>query len=129
MTRKRGAQALRFLHLRTQQMEDNRILFFDTFIEENDYLFTGTVRTLMLDFEHSMRIAHFNWGYLIETEQLDPASEITTIECVLTIDGGSGEILHRQRFGSEHHNMKTYDRDERYPVGSKVRLKRCSISC
>lgn len=76
---------------------------------------------ITIDFHRSMRWVMFNWGWVIETCHLDE-EQTTTIETLVSYNRKSATITHRFRYGPNHDKMKTYQRDDLFPVSSIVRL-------
>lgn len=99
--------------------------FFGQFILDNpSYL---SLVTLSPRFTHTMTVAKYSWGYAIETDHTDDEATVT-LEFLTSLDGVVAMLVHRERAGTCHYEMRAYPRDNEYPVGSKVNLKR-SVRC
>lgn len=97
-----------------------KLTFFGQFILDNPgYL---SMVTLHPKFTHTMTVAKYKWGYAIETDSVDEDG-IVTLEFLTSLDGTLAMLVHRERAGMAHDEMRSYPRDSEYPVGSKVRLK------
>lgn len=77
-----------------------------------------------VDFFRSMRWAMFTWGWVVETSLFD-AELTTTVETLVSYDAQTAILVHRHRFGVQHHEMKQYQRDDAFPVSCQVRLMPC----
>ena len=97
-----------------------RLSFFGQFILDNPgYL---SIVTLNPKFTHTMTVAKYGWGYAIETDYIDDEA-VVTLEFLTSLDGVVAMLVHRERIGDCYDEMRSYLRDNEYPVGSKVRLK------
>ena len=81
------------------------------------------IKSLCVNFVRHMTIVEYTWGHIIQTEYID-AEGTTTLEVLKSWDARMAVILHRERFGPEFDEMRTYHRDNYYPVGAVVRLLR-----
>ena len=89
-------------------------------------------RCVYPDFHSSMRCTRFSWGWVIETAKYDSVASVQTIETLVSYDGVTAVIVHRERHGDESFAKRSYSRDLFYPVSSIVRLIPCpqeSLSC
>jgi hypothetical protein len=77
-----------------------------------------------VDFHHYMRWVMFTWGWVIETRHVDD-EQTTTVETLVSYNGKTAVITHRERYGPSHTEMKPYPRDNVLPVPSRVRLLSC----
>jgi hypothetical protein len=57
----------------------------------------------------------------VETEDIDEDG-VVTIEVLRSKDRANFTIVWRERHGSEHNAMRSYPRDSKYPLLSKVKL-------
>lgn len=94
--------------------------FFDQFILDNPGYLNMT--TIHPSFTHSMTVAKYRWGYAIETDYINDEATVT-LEFLTSLDGITAMLVHREREGPCHSEMRSYPRDSEYPVGSKVNLK------
>ncbi len=102
-----------------------KLSFFDQFILDNSGYLSKV--SLHPKFTHTMTVAAYEWGYAIETDSIDDEG-IVTLEFLTSLDGTVALLVHRERHGDCHSEMRSYQRDAEYPVGSKVRLMR-EIRC
>lgn len=98
-------------------------LKFDQVVEDHRHEIME-VGNKTIDFHHSMRWVMFDWGWVIETSLFDEELT-TTVETLVSYTGRTAVLIHRQRFGLEHHEMKPYRRDDEFPVACQVRLMPC----
>jgi hypothetical protein len=97
-----------------------KLSFFGQFILDNPgYL---SMVSLHPKFTHTMTVARYRWGYAIETDSVDEDG-IVTLEFLTSLDGIVALLVHRERQGDCHDEMRSYRRDSEYPVGNKVYLK------
>ena len=96
-----------------------KLSFFGQFILDNPgYL---SIASFHPKFTHTMTVAKYRWGYAIETDYIDDEA-VVTLEFLTSLDGVVAMLVHRERLGDCHDEMRSYLRDSEYPVGSKVRL-------
>lgn len=74
-----------------------------------------------IDFRHTMRITMFEWGWVIETTHIDE-DDTVTMETLISYNGYTATVTHRERYGPDYDEMKTYPRDDLLPIPSIVRL-------
>ena len=77
-----------------------------------------------IDFHRSMRWVMFDWGWVIETNQIDE-DLTTTVETLVSYTGKTAVLIHRRRFGLSHHEMKPYQRDDLFPIACQVHMMPC----
>lgn len=75
----------------------------------------------LLGFLRYMRWVMFDWGWAIETSRLDEENTLI-VETLISYNAKTATIVHRYRSGPNHNEMKTYQRDNLFPVSSIVRL-------
>lgn len=93
--------------------------FFEEYLAKHrGYL---SVKTIQVNFVRTMTIAEYTWGHIIQTEFVDDEG-ITTLEVLKSWDAKFAVLISRERFGPTHDDMRTYLRDNYYPVGCIVRL-------
>jgi len=96
-----------------------RVSFFERFLKINqNYL---RLDSIGVNFVRFMTVAQFEWGYLIETEHTSEEGVIT-LEVLVCKDRKIAVLIHRERFGVAHDDMRPYPRDSQYPIGHPVRL-------
>jgi hypothetical protein len=77
-----------------------------------------------IDFHRSMRWVMFDWGWVIETNQIDE-DLTTTVETLVSYTGKTAVLIHRHRFGLHHNEMKSYQRDDLFPIACQVQMMPC----
>jgi hypothetical protein len=93
--------------------------FFESFLNRHPaYL---NVETFLINFNKSMTVAQYANCYIIETETIDEEG-ITTCEVLSSRNKKTAVLISRERTGENHSDMRTYPRDNQFPIGSIVRL-------
>lgn len=77
-----------------------------------------------IDFHRSMRWVMFDWGWVIETNHIDE-DLTTTVETLVSYTGQTAVLIHRHRFGLQHDGMKSYQRDDLFPIACRVKIMPC----
>jgi len=81
------------------------------------------IKSITVNFLRSMTVVAYTWGHIIQTEHVDDEGT-TTLEVLKSWDEHMAVLISRERFGHAHDEMKTYLRDNYYPVGAVVRMVR-----
>jgi len=97
----------------------SNLTFFGRFLETNPGWLL--YRMIHLDFTRSMTVVKYGWGHAIETNHVDDMG-MATLEVLTTINGATATLISRERYGAEHSEMRSYPRDDRFPVGCVVKL-------
>ncbi len=80
------------------------------------------IYTRLIDITRSFTVMEMKSGEVfVETETIDE-EDITTIEVLRSNDRTHFTLVWRERKGEAHNEMRTYPRDEQYPLFSMVKL-------
>ena len=95
--------------------------FFDDYLARHrDFL---SFKAVEISFTRCMTVVEYTWGHLILTEFVD-SEETTTLEVLKSWNERHAVLINRERFGYAHNDMRSYLRDNYYPVGCLVKLVR-----
>jgi len=78
-------------------------------------------KSWMIDPTRFMTVVELNYGVVVEVTKTDD-SGVTLVETLFSRDRSIFTIIGRWRDGGDHHYMKSYLRDNQFPLKSKVRL-------
>lgn len=78
-------------------------------------------KSWMLDATRFMTVVELDYGVVVEVTKTDEEG-ITLTETLFSRDRHIFTIIGRWRDGGGHHYMRTYSRDNKFPLKSKVRL-------
>ena len=78
-------------------------------------------RCVEIDFLHTMTVVELDYGVVVEFTSTD-SENITLTETLFSNDREFFKLLGRCRSGGSHHEMRSYDRDTKYPLKGIVRL-------
>lgn len=100
-------------HLSAQQFCYANIVGLNT----SEILDTYCVRP---NFRDCMHWTSFSWGWAIETTK--NANGIQIIETLVSYDGVTAVVVHREHHGKKQYKMQPHFRNSLYPVPSVIRL-------
>ncbi len=93
-------------------------------IRTRNFRTVKSIRTFFPDPTRIFTVLELQLGIYIETEFQD-ADGIVTIEIwyLEKKDSATATLISRERKGEEYNAMKSYPRDERFPLYKRVRIK------
>jgi hypothetical protein len=87
----------------------------------NEYDRVKHTQSWMIDVTRFMTVVELDYGVVVEVTQTDEEG-ITLTETLFSCDRRIFTIIGRWRNGGDYHCMKSYPRDNQFPLKSKVRL-------
>lgn len=87
----------------------------------NEYDRVKNIKSWMIDPTRSMTVVELDYGVVVEVTQTDEDG-VTLIETLFSRNRHLFTIIGRWRNGGNHHSMRAYTRDNKFPLKCKVRL-------